>query len=138
MIKQLLWPKDIQTKKSFNNVKKSTYILGSNENFNIDEINDTQHINIKDTGESGKIKKVKSKKKSTDKNIKLKQYNTYALILRNANNELSPVPYQSDYIINNFDYDEAIKYEDRTFCRIFCIIFIAKENVLNMIFFSPH
>ena len=36
--------------------------MGSNENFNIDEINDTQHINIKDTGESGKIKKVKSKK----------------------------------------------------------------------------
>ena len=77
--------------------------MGSNENFNIDEINDTQHINIKDIGESGKIKKVKSKKKSTGKNIKLKQYNTYALILRNTNNELNPVPYQSDYIINNFD-----------------------------------
>ena len=121
-------------RKSINYVKKNSFALGSNDKLNINNINDINQITIEDIGES---KKIKSHIKKKGKGIKLKKFNTYALILRNANNEINPVPYQSDYIINNFVYDEAIIYEDRSYCRIFFIILISKENVLNMIFFNP-
>ena len=48
-----------------------------------------------------------------------------------------PALYHSDYISDNFNYNEAIMYENRSYCRIYFIILIRKENVLNMIFFNP-
>ena len=125
-------------RKTINYIKKNTYVLGSNDKLNINNINDKNQITIEDVGESRKIKKIKSNNKQKGKGIKLKKLNTYALILRNANNEINPVPYQSDYIINNFVYDEAIIYEDRSYCRIFFIILIGKENLLNMIILIHH
>ena len=48
-----------------------------------------------------------------------------------------PALYHSDYISDNFNYNEAIMYENRSYCRIYFIILMRKENVLNMIFFNP-
>ena len=44
---------------------------------------------------------------------------------------------ESNYVLNNYDYNEAIINEKRNFCRIFFIFLISKENLLNLIFFNP-
>ena len=61
----------------------------------------------------------------------------FPLILINANNIENYKPIKSNHILNNYDYDEAVKYEQRSFCRIFFIYLISKENILNIIFFNP-
>ena len=61
----------------------------------------------------------------------------FPLILINANNEKNPEILKSNYILNNYDYDEAIQYDNRSFFRIFFIYLIMKDNILNIIFFNP-
>jgi len=43
---------------------------------------------------------------------------------------------ESKYILNNYNYDEAIIYDKRPFFRIYFIYLISKENILNIIFFQ--
>ena len=59
------------------------------------------------------------------------------MILINANNIIDHIPCSSNYCLNSNDYDEAINYEQRPFCRIFFIYLISKENILNIIFYNP-
>ncbi len=61
----------------------------------------------------------------------------FPLILINANNEKSDDILKSNYILNNFDFEQAVNYDKRPFCRIFYIYLISKENNLNIIFFNP-
>ena len=118
-----------------NNAKRNTYTYGYNNNLNLATlaINSNENLN----NNSIKIEEINESNVSNEIEIKQKKINRHPLILINANNETNPVPFKSDYVINNFDYDEAIIYEDRSYCRIFFILLIAKENVLNMIFFNP-
>ena len=46
--------------------------------------------------------------------------NEIPLILVNANNEIH-FPVNSNYILNNYDFNEAINYDERKFWRIFFI-----------------
>ena len=56
----------------------------------------------------------------------------YFLIQIDANNSPdSDKPLESNYILNNYEYDTAIKYESRTFWRILYIVLISKDNILN-------
>ena len=66
-----------------------------------------------------------------------KIYREFPLILINANNIESHEILKSNHKLNIYNYDEAIKYEKRTFFRIFFIYLIAKDNLLNIIFFNP-
>lgn len=59
------------------------------------------------------------------------------LILLNANNTEEHKPIKSNYVLNNFDYEEAIEHDERNILRIFFILLISKENILNLIFFNP-
>ena len=45
-------------------------------------------------------------------------------------------PLESNYILNNYDYDEAINYEKRNFFRIYYICLLSKENIINAFFFK--
>ena len=63
--------------------------------------------------------------------------NEIPLILINANNIKNPEPFKSNYVLNNYDFNEAILYDNRNFCRIFFILLISKEKILNIIFFNP-
>ena len=56
----------------------------------------------------------------------------------NANNTTNRIPPESKYILDNYDYDTAIKYENRSFCRIFYICLLSKENILNTFFFKSY
>ena len=56
----------------------------------------------------------------------------YFLIQIDANNSPdNEKTHESNYILNNYDYETVIKYESRTFWRILYIVMISKDNILN-------
>ena len=104
----------------------------------------------------GNIKKRKDKKKNhnfetnsakeiidymkddkTQTDIKNKNNREFPLILINADNKGCYNPLQSNYILNNYNYNEAIIHDNRTIWRIFFIYLISKDNILNVIFINP-
>ena len=60
----------------------------------------------------------------------------YNLIQINANNSKNNKPPESNYILDNYNYDQAIKYEKRSFWRIYFICLLSKENIINTFFFK--
>ena len=84
-----------------------------------------------------KSKCLKRKLKKIIKKSKKKENKNYSLILINANNTGNHLPLNSNYLLTNYDYDEAIKYDKRSFLRIFFIYLISKDNILNIIFLNP-
>jgi hypothetical protein len=79
----------------------------------------------------------KDKKRKNDKEIKYKNITQIPLILINANNIGEYNPLKSNYILNIYDYGEAIIYDDRNIFRIFLIYLISKNSLLNIIFIHP-
>ena len=120
------------------NKKKRKYKRRSNKNLNLIMLpiqkSEENKLNIEEQMNKEYIKKYNNNFNVNDND---KVLNNYKLILINANNSKDHNPFKSNYVINNYDYDEAIIYEKRSFCRIFFILLIAKENILNMIFFNP-
>ena len=83
-----------------------------------------------------KIHDLKTKKESKGKKIKLSS-KIYALIQIDANNGgYKTKPTNSDFLLDNYDYDIAIKYDNRKFWRLFYICVLAKENIINIFFFK--
>ena len=56
---------------------------------------------------------------------------SYFLIKMDANNSSNGPPPESNYILKNYVYETALKYEKRTFWRILYIVMISKDNILN-------
>ena len=52
------------------------------------------------------------------------------MILINAQNTNEYIPPNSNYNLDNYNYEEAIKYEQRSFLRIIFIFLMANEKVL--------
>ena len=75
-------------------------------------------------------------KNNSEKNIKNKSLDDYILIRINANNIGNKLPLDSNYFLNNYTYEEAIKYDKRSFFRIYFIFLLAKENIINTFFFK--
>ena len=75
--------------------------------------------------------------KTEEINSKKKADNDYPLILINANNIENYEILNSNLILNNYNYDEAVKYDNRSFFRVLFIFLISKDNLLNIIFFNP-
>ena len=80
---------------------------------------------------------IKSEKqlKKTSKKIKnnqqiIQQNNYYTLIHKNANNSGKVKKPKSGYILNIYEYKEAIKVEDRSFWQILYISLLYNENIL--------
>ena len=108
---------------------------GNGINSSKNNINDNQKKNIYNINK--KSNKIISPKKNTSKLNKEKSFpGYYNLIQINANNSVKNKPPQSKFILNNYNYKEAIKYDTRDFWRIFFIILLAKENILNTFFFK--
>ena len=59
------------------------------------------------------------------------------MILIQANNNEDYNPLKSNYILNNYKYEEAINHEERNIWRIFYIYLISKNNLLNLFIFNP-
>jgi surface protein len=99
----------------------------SRKSLNITSITASQNYSEKNTERNMKTEEIKSKKNEND----------YPLILINANNVENYELLKSNLILNNYNYDEAIKYDNRSFIRILFIFLISKDNLLNIIFFNP-
>ena len=71
-------------------------------------------------------------------NDKWKSFNNnkYSLIQIDANNSSNTKPLSSDIILDNYDYETAIKYDKRKFSRILYICLLGKDNIINIIFFK--
>ena len=103
-----------------NNTNDSTSKREANKNPNILTVYKTEET----LGENEQ--KIKSKK--TNKESK----SAYFLIQIDANNSPdNDKPLESNYILNNYEYETAIKYETRTFWRVLYIVMISKDNILN-------
>ena len=63
----------------------------------------------------------------------VKRENDYVLIQINANNSPCNEPPESNFYLTNYDYEEAIKYDKRSFWRIYYICLLTKENILNIL-----
>ena len=77
-----------------------------------------------------------SKKDKKDKidNNNIKVENQYFMIQINANNSKNNKPPESRLYLTNYDFEEALQYDKRTFWGIYYICLLAKENILNMIY----
>ena len=73
----------------------------------------------------------RNKLKYDNKNIK--RENDYVLIQINAHNSPYNEPPDSNFYLTNYDYEEAIKYDKRSFWRIYYICLLTKENILNIL-----
>ena len=60
----------------------------------------------------------------------------YSLIQLDADNsKQNTKPPNSDFLLDNYDYETALIYDNRKFWRIFYICLIAKENIINIFLF---
>jgi len=56
----------------------------------------------------------------------------YSLIQLDANNTCKDIkPPESNYHLDNYEYETAIEYENRSFFRILYIVMLSKDNILN-------
>ena len=56
----------------------------------------------------------------------------YCLIQLDANNTSKDLkPPESNYHLDNYEYETAIEYENRSFFRILYIVMLSKDNILN-------
>ena len=69
--------------------------------------------------------------KNQDKNI----FN-FSLININLKNKEKYTPKSSNIILNNYSFDEAIKYDMRTVCRIFYIFLLSKQALFHAFLFK--
>ena len=96
-----------------------------------------KHLNYNDKLKSNNRKKtVKYNQPISKMNKELKFPGYYNLIQINANNSIKNKPPESKFILDNYDYEEAIKYDKRDFWRIYFICLLSKENILNTFFFK--
>ena len=59
----------------------------------------------------------------------------YCLIQLDANNTSKELkPPESNYHLDNYEYESAIEYENRSFFRILYIVMLSKDNILNTFF----
>jgi hypothetical protein len=56
----------------------------------------------------------------------------YFLIQISANNSKNNIPLESKIFLDNYDYEDAIIYDKRSFLKIYYICILSKENILNM------
>ena len=71
------------------------------------------------------------KKEEREREEKNKR-NAYFFIQIDANNSVNnEIPPESNYILDNYEFDTAVKYDNRTFWRILYIVMLSKDNILN-------
>ena len=126
--------KKVKTIKDRLNKKNNSIIIfnykSSNKYYNI-----KNNINYSSKTNSKIKHKIKIKKKAEKKCCP----GYYNLIWINANNSSKKkTPPESKYILDNYDYEDAIKYEKRSFWRIYYICILSIDNIINaFIFQSP-
>ena len=129
----------IQTQKT--KIKNPLILINCKYNNNFININNnnmgslSKKISFKSTNDKLKGKLNNEKILSNEKNKKYPGY--YNLIRIDAKNKLrNNYLCNSKYILDNYDFENSIKYDKRSFCRIFYICLLSKENILNTFYFK--
>ena len=114
-------------KKMDNNKINSILILNAQEkNKNIVKLSERRILYSDDN---------QFKEKIQTRNKNEKQNTThYSLIQIDATNTINNAYKESKYFLDNFDYEDAIIYDKRSFWRIYFICLMAKENILSTFF----
>ena len=120
---------EFETKRNYRKVRFNKKRIRNKKLNNI--IANTQSSEIIVDGIEG-FKSRKNKRKSTKK----KNQEVDHLIFINAKNTDTYVPKNSNYNLNNYNYEEAIQYENRTFGKIFFIYLMSKESILNTFYYK--
>ena len=108
-------------------IKETVEVNNTNDSTSKREVNENI-ITVYKTEETLGERDEKLEKKLTEKESK----SAYFLIQIDANNSPdNDKPLESNYILNNYEYETAIKYESRSFWRILYIVMISKDNILN-------
>ena len=120
--------------KNKKNIKKNQFIseIQSNEIF----LNQNNNCN-KAIKNKKKLRQINEKNKITTNEIINKNTNEYPLIKIHAKNEGDHTPFESNFLLNNYNYEEAVCHDKRNFCRIFFIYLISKNELLNLFYFNP-
>ena len=85
---------------------------------------------------SSKIK-IKQRQFKKDDLFKEPNFPGYYHLIRFDSNILKyKRPPNSNYILTNYDYNEAVKYDNRNFWRIFLICLFFKQSILHAFFFK--
>ena len=115
--------------------------------YNYYNMNKSKNDSVKSLIRKNKKKLTKQNKKNKEENNKLRYKlpesneddkkcpGYYTFIQMNANNDKNNEPPESKYILNNYDYENAIKYDNRDFWRIYYIFLLYKEKIIKKFFF---
>ena len=93
-----------------------------------------KYYNIKNNINNSLIYNSKIKSKKKEKNNFCPGY--YNLIWMNANNSSKKNPPESKYILDNYSYEDAIKYDKRSFWRIYYICILSIDNIISAFIFQ--
>ena len=96
-------------------------------------INTSKDKNFQNTNKNMPI--IYSNKKIKEYKIKFSP-KKYFLIQIDANNQTNIEPPNSYSILDNYEYETAIKYDKRNFFRIFYICLLSKQSIINLILFQ--
>ena len=125
---------EIKTK---NELKKNYNISLNFSNSN--SLRDLRQINLLETQTQG-IKKKNNKKPNKNKSKKTKDKENnifnFRIININLNKREKYVPQESKQILNNYTFEEAIKYDYRSICLIYYIILLSKQAIFHAFLFK--
>ena len=120
---------ELETKKDFRKVKFNKKRIRT-KNLNNMIANTQSSEIIVDVNEDVKVNKYKRKA------AKRKTQGVDHLISMNARNTSIYVPKNSNYNLDNYNYEEAIQYETRSFWKIYFIYLMSKEGILNTFYYK--
>ena len=107
---------------------------------NDDKVLNKDFININENTKRNSTQKdhlIIQKSKNLKANKIILSFKNYSLIQIDANNgSYKTKPVNSDFLLDNFDFNMAIKNDKRNFWRLFYICILDKENIINIIFFK--
>ena len=127
--------------KIYKNNKKIKKNNKTSRNFskNSNTLRDSRQINLLETQVKG-IKKKNNKKANKDKSKKTKTKKNnifnFRIININLNKRDKYVPQESKQILNNYTFEEAIKYDYRSICLIYYIILLSKQAIFHAFLFK--
>ena len=131
----------INNEKEFNSSKKQVinniniYRKKLNESNNSkDKISLNSFNRLTNSTKYLKFKLSKKDKKNIKDKTNTKIENQYFMIQISANNSKNNKPPESKFYLTNYDFEEALQYDKRTFWGIYYICLLAKENILNMLY----
>ena len=145
-------------KKSYNNIKnngeasRKYLVVKNNEsllNLNKNNKNKKGEINSKNKKKKSRKPKINNilttekntKRKKSDKNLSKKDkshniynFNIININIKNKDNQYTPK--ESKQILNNYTFEQAIKYDYRSICLIYYIILLSKQPIFHAFLFK--